>query len=150
MLTRIDHVGLVAASFEDALVLLQEQLGLVLDEQRSPLPDGVYFEPEKTNAYFFMAGRGETRVELLIPTPDAASGTARFLARNGPGLHHLGFACDDVEAEAERLRESGLKEIQLPRTADGRRTVAFFHPASAGGVLTELVPSEFGDALVEV
>ena len=79
-------------------------------------------------------------MEVLIPA-DTTSGTARFLARNGPGLHHIGYACDDVAIEADRLEEAGLRRIDLGPVADARRlAAAFFHPKSVNGILTELVP----------
>jgi len=140
MFVHLDHVGLVAATIEEAKAILGDQLGLTIDEARSKWPDGSYFAPEQTYNYFFQVGDGETQVEVLIPAPDATSGAARWLERRGPSLHHLCYACEDVHVEAERLRSNGLTEIDLPRTADGRRTVAFFHPKSTGGVLTELVP----------
>ena len=143
MLVRIDHIGIVAATFEEGWRLLVDQMGLVIDEGRSPLPGGVYFAPEHAHAYFFAAGDGDTRVEMLVPTPGSESGTARFLTRNGPGLHHLAFACEDLDVEAERLAAAGLVEIALPRTEDGRRTASFFHPSNAGGILTELVTADF-------
>jgi methylmalonyl-CoA epimerase len=140
MFTRIDHVGTVAHSIEEARAILGDELGLVLDRERSQWPRGSYFAPEQTHNFFFTVGEGETQVEVLVPTAGATSGTARYLAKYGPGLHHICYACHDVHQEAERLRASGLTEIDLPRTGDGRRTVAFFHPKSVGGVLTELVP----------
>jgi methylmalonyl-CoA epimerase len=136
----IDHVGLVAATIEQARQVLGDALGLDLDEARSNWPDGSYFPPEQTFNYFFAVGEGETQVEVLIPESGATSGAARFLARRGPGLHHVCYACHDVHAEAERLLGNGLQEIDIPRGRDGRRTVAFFHPRSTGGVLTALVP----------
>ncbi|MCP3975753.1 MAG: hypothetical protein GY720_14810 [bacterium] len=143
MLVRVDHIGIVAASFEEGWSMLVDQMGLAIDEARSPLPGGLYFAPEHAHAYFFTVGEGETRVEMLVPAPGSESGTARFLTRNGPGLHHLAFACEDLDAEAERLATAGLVEIELPRTADGRRTASFFHPNHAGGILTELVTVDF-------
>ncbi len=140
MFTRIDHVGLVAHSIEEARAVLGDALGLRIDELRSEWPTGSYFAPEQTHNFFFNVGEGETQVEVLIPTAGATSGVARYLARRGPSLHHLCYACEDVHEEAERLRANGLDEITLPRAADGRRTVAFFRPQSVGGVLTELVP----------
>jgi methylmalonyl-CoA/ethylmalonyl-CoA epimerase len=140
MFVRLDHVGLVAYSIEEARAILGDALGLRLDEARSKWPEGSYFAPEQTYNYFFDVGEGETQVEVLIPAPGATSGTARYLAKRGPGLHHLCYACLDVEAEAARLRANGLEEIPLNRTGDGRATAAFFRPGSAGGVLTELVP----------
>lgn len=140
MFTRIDHVGLVAYSIEEANAVLGDALGLTIDEQRSQWPTGSYFAPEQTFNFFFKVGEGETQVEVLVPAKDATSGVARYLAKRGPSLHHICYACEDVHAEAERLRASGLDEIELPRAADGRRTVAFFRPQSVAGVLTELVP----------
>ena len=140
MFVEIDHIGIVAATWEDAKRVFVDQLGLVPDEARSPLPDGVYFAPERTHNYFIKVGLGKTRVEVLIPA-DTTSGTARFLARNGPGLHHIGYACDDVAIEADRLEEAGLRRIDLGPVADARRlAAAFFHPKSVNGILTELVP----------
>ena len=72
---------------------------------------------------------------MLIPLPGADTGTSRRLARFGPGLHHLGYACRDVEAAARELEEQGLRRIEL-----GAIRAAFFYPKSAGGILTELVP----------
>jgi methylmalonyl-CoA/ethylmalonyl-CoA epimerase len=137
----IDHVGIVAATIEQARQVLGDGLGLDLDEPRSLWPTGVYFAPEQTYNYFFQVGTGETQVEVLVPEAGATSGTARFLEHRGPGLHHVCFACEDVHAEAERLVAKGLHEIDLPRGADGRRNVAFFHPRSTGGILTELIPA---------
>ncbi len=136
----IDHVGLVASSIEQARQVLGEAVGLELDEDRSHWPEGSYFPPEQTHNYFFQVGGGETQVEVLVPEPGATSGAARFLERKGPGLHHLCYACEDVHDEAERLLAAGMQEIDLPRPDDQRRRVAFFHPRTAGGVLTELVP----------
>jgi methylmalonyl-CoA/ethylmalonyl-CoA epimerase len=141
MFVHLDHVGLVAASIGEAKAVLGDSLGLRVDEVRSEWPTGSYFEPEQTFNFFFDVGQGETQVEVLVPAPGATSGTARYLAKRGPGLHHLCYACIDVDEEAKRLLANGLEEIALPRTADGRRTVAFFHPRSTGGVLTELVPA---------
>ena len=136
----IDHVGLVVATIEQARQVLGDALGLDLDEARSNWPDGSYFPPEQTFNYFFQVGNGETQVEVLIPEAGATSGAARFLERRGPGLHHICYACTDVHAEAERLLGQGLSEIAIPRGTNNRRTVAFFHPRTTGGVLTELVP----------
>jgi methylmalonyl-CoA/ethylmalonyl-CoA epimerase len=136
----IDHVGIVAYRIEQAQDILGDALGLELDQPRSQWPTGSYFPPEQTYNFFFQVGNGETQVEVLIPEEGATSGAARFLERRGPGLHHLCYACSDVQTEAERLLANGLQEIDVPRGVDGRRTVAFFHPRSSGGILTELVP----------
>ena len=140
MFVEIDHIAVVAATWDDARDVLLAKLGLELDEKRSPLPDGVYFAPERTNNYFLKVGLGNTRIEVLIPA-DTTSGTAKFLARNGPGLHHIGYACADVAVEAARLDEAGLRRIDIGPSANPKRlAAAFFHPKSVNGVLTELVP----------
>ena len=139
MFKKLDHVGIVAATWVDARGVLIDQLAMTVDIGRTPTEDGVYFAPERTHNYFVRVGLGETRVEVLIPA-DTTSGTAKYLSRFGPGLHHLGYACEDVEVEAERLSEAGLRRIDLGPSPDGRALAAFFHPKSAGGILTELVP----------
>ena len=137
----IDHVGIVAYTIEEAREILGNSLGLDLDEPRSQWPNGSYFPPEQTYNFFFQVGTGQTQVEVLIPEKGATSGAARFLEKRGPGMHHLCYACEDVHAEAERLLAAGMQEIDIPRPADTRRNVAFFHPRSTGGILTELVPA---------
>jgi len=137
---RLDHLGLVAYTIEEAKAILGDQLGLVVDEKKSNWPHGSFFEPEQTYNYFFKVGDGETQVEVLIPKEGATTGTARYLAKFGPGMHHMCFAARDVAEEAARLEAAGMRQIDLPRTADGRQTAAFFHPTSVGGVLTEIVP----------
>jgi methylmalonyl-CoA epimerase len=84
-------------------------------------------------------GSGAGRLELLAPTsPDST--VARFLARRGPGLHHLAYRVDDLEAALDRLAESGVELIdRTPRPGAGGHRVAFLHPRSTGGVLIELV-----------
>jgi len=138
---RIDHIGIVAPSWDEARALLVERFGLVVADDRGAGERGVYFPPERTMNYFLRVGEGETLIEVLVPV-DASSGTARFLAKRGPGLHHIGYAVDDVRAEAERLRAAGFTEIDIGRNADA----AFFHPKSVLGILTELVPAANPDA----
>ena len=139
MFVEVDHIGIVAHNWQEAAEVLLDRLGLEVDEKRSPLPDGVYFAPEQTYNYFVKVGLGQTRIEVLVPA-GTTSGTARFLARNGPGLHHIGYACVDVAVEASRLEQNGMRRIDLGPTEAGRLRAAFFHPKSANGVLTELVP----------
>jgi methylmalonyl-CoA/ethylmalonyl-CoA epimerase len=140
MFARLDHVGLVAHSIDEARATLGDKLGLVIDKERSQWPSGSYFAPEQTHNFFFTVGEGDTVVEVIVPTAGATSGAARYLAKRGPGLHHICYACFDVHDAAEKLLAEGLDEITLPRAENGRRSVAFFHPRSTGGVLTELVP----------
>lgn len=81
---------------------------------------------------------GESLVELL-ESADADTPVGKFLARRGPGLHHVCFAVDDIEATLDRCRAAGVRLIdETPRTgAEGKR-IAFLHPSSTGGVLVEL------------
>lgn len=139
MIVELDHVGIVAHNWEEAAEVLVEKLGLIVDVKRAPLPDGVYFAPEQTNNYFLKVGLGQTRIEILIPQ-GTTSGTAKFLERNGPGLHHLGYACLDVAEEATNLETKGLRRIDLGPQQSGRQGAAFFHPKTVNGILTELVP----------
>ena len=140
MFARIDHIGIVAHNWDEAQHVLLDLLGLTVEQPRTPLPDGIHFAPENTRNYFIMVGDGPTRIEVLIPM-DPNNGTGRFLAARGPGLHHIGYACADVAAEARRLRENGLRQIEL-KVADPSQSMgaAFFHPKDCGGILTELVP----------
>ena len=129
MIVRLDHIGIVAPNIEQALGILDTKLGFPL-ASTTPLPDGAYFAPEGTHNYMF---------QVLVPVVPEA-GTYKFLQRFGAGLHHWGYACDDVEEEAARLREQGLQQIELGGPDPGSVTAAFFHPKTAGGILTELVP----------
>ena len=132
MITGLDHIGVVAHSIDEAMETLEGKLGFPLDGS-TPLPDGAYFAPEGTHNYFFRVGVGETRIEVLIPVVPEA-GTFKYLQRFGPGLHHWGYGCDDVAAEAARLRAQGMRQIDLGARPDGGNvTAAFFHPKSAGG-----------------
>jgi len=143
MITKLDHIGVMAHSWEEASSNFTDILGFPIDESRSPLPEGSYMAAENVRIYFFRIGDGETLVEVLIPL-DKKSGTAKLLARRGPGLHHMGYASDNWQEDARRLRALGLKQIDLthgkPELVGQPQGAAFFHPKSAMGILTELVP----------
>lgn len=82
---------------------------------------------------------GESHVELISPL-DADSGVAKYLAANGPGLHHVAYAVDDIDATLAKIGAAGIELIdQQPRTGIRASRVAFLHPRSTGGVLTEIV-----------
>lgn len=134
MILRLDHVGVVAHSWEEANDVLVARLGFPVELSRTRMPEGNLYEPQNTRIYFVKVGLGETLIEILIPQ-DTVSGIARYLAKRGPGLHHLGYACDDVPAETRRLQEQGLEVIPIGNMLNG----VFFYPKSAMGVLTELV-----------
>ncbi|MSP93525.1 MAG: hypothetical protein EXR79_17325 [Myxococcales bacterium] len=138
MIVRLDHIGVVARHIDEALEILDARLGFPLSPA-TQLPDGAYFAPEGTHNSMFQVGTGETMIEVLVPVVPEA-GTYKYLQRFGPGLHHWGYACDDVAVEAARLRGQGLRQIDLAGRGSGPVAAAFFHPKTAGGILTELVP----------
>ena len=125
--TRIAHIGLAVRSLDEILPFYRDVLGM----PETPLADS-------DGARIAGLVAGETLVELLEPAnPD--SPVDRFIARRGPGIHHVCFAVDDLDATLERCRAAGVRLIdEVPRVgAEGKR-IAFLHPASTSGVLVEL------------
>jgi methylmalonyl-CoA/ethylmalonyl-CoA epimerase len=135
MIRRIDHIGLVSGSWEEAKQVLLEKMGFPIAEWKGAGDKGSYFAPERTINYFLQVGEGETVIEIIVPQDDT-SGAAKYLAKRGPGLHHIGYAVDDVKEEAGRLVGQGLRQVNLGPGAGA----AFFYPRDVHGVLTELVP----------
>ncbi|MBI4676265.1 MAG: methylmalonyl-CoA epimerase [Elusimicrobia bacterium] len=123
------HIAVAVRDIEEASRFYRDVLGL----QSS----GLETVPEQKVKVAFFSGGGAD-VELLEPTsPD--SPIAKFLETRGPGLHHLAFEVDDLEAEMKRLRGLGVSFIDsAPRPGSHGARVAFIHPKSAGGVLVEL------------
>jgi len=136
MIRRIDHIGLVAHSWDEARSIWLPKLGFEVCDWKGAGERGVYFKPERTVNYFIQVGEGETLIEVIVPQ-DGESGAGKFLAKRGAGMHHIGYAVDDVREEAERLRAAGLREVDL---GDPNAQAAFFYPRDVQGVLTELVP----------
>ena len=126
----IDHIAVAVEDLDEAIELYRERLGMPLQHRETVEEQGVEA---------VLMGVGEGHVELLRPLgPDTAVG--RFLARGGPGLHHVAYGTDDIEAALEEVRAAGLRLIdERPRTGIRSSRVAFVHPKSTGGVLTELV-----------
>jgi methylmalonyl-CoA/ethylmalonyl-CoA epimerase len=135
MIRRIDHIGLVSPSWQEARDVLLVKMGFPVSDWKGAGEKGTFFEPERTLNYFLQVGEGDTLIEIIVPQ-DGTSGAARFLAKRGPGLHHIGYAVDSVEDEATRLSAEGLRRIDLGPGAGA----AFFFPSDVHGVLTELVP----------
>ena len=123
---KIHHVGIAVESINDALSLYQDALGV------SPM---LRTEVPAEGVTIAMLPVGDSRIELLEAT-GADSPITRFLARRGPGLHHIAVQVEDLEASVERLRASGRRLVtdEIRLGADGYRYV-FVHPSSAGGVL---------------
>jgi methylmalonyl-CoA/ethylmalonyl-CoA epimerase len=127
---RIDHIGVAVEDLDEAVELYRDRLGMALQHRETVEQQGVEA---------VLLGVGESHVELLRPLgPDTAVG--RFLDRNGPGLHHVAYGTEDIEAALDSVRSAGLTLIdEEPRTGIRNSRVAFLHPKSTGGVLTELV-----------
>lgn len=129
---RLDHVGIVVHSIDEALATYCGLLGFQLLERTNAPDHGVEIA-------FIDADQGT--IELLSPTDDD-SGTARFLARRGEGPHHVCFAVDDIEMALAELRARGLRLIdEVPRPGI-HGLVAFLHPQTTHGMLIELLQKD--------
>jgi methylmalonyl-CoA epimerase len=125
---KIDHIGIAVADIETTIAIYADAFGLPPQRVEEVAGQGI-------RAYHLPVG--ETRIELL-ESLDEDSPIARFLARHGPGLHHIAFAVDNVDAERSRMVAAGLEPIGEPSTGAGGRRIQFFHPRSTGGVLIEI------------
>jgi methylmalonyl-CoA/ethylmalonyl-CoA epimerase len=134
MLGRIDHIGVAVEDLDGAIALYAETLKMPLVHRETVSEQGV-------EAVLLDVGEGH--VELLAPLgPDTPVG--KFLAKKGPGLHHVAYQVDDIEAVLASLKASGTRLIdETPRIGIRGSRVAFVHPAATGSVLTEIVePAE--------
>ena len=134
MLDRIDHTGVAVDDLDAAIKLYEEVLGMPLVHRETVAEQGV-------EAVLLDVGDGH--VELLSPLGEDTP-VGKFLARKGPGLHHVAYAVEDIEATLEQLSAAGVELIDAkPRVGIRSSLVAFLHPRSTGGVLTEIVqPSD--------
>lgn len=130
MFGRIDHIGVAVEDIDAALALYEQSFEMELAHRETVEEQGV-------EAVLLDVGEGH--VELLAPLgPDTPVG--KFMAKNGEGLHHVAYAVEDIDAALERLSAAGLRLIDSePRTGIRDSRVAFLHPRSTGGVLTEIV-----------
>jgi methylmalonyl-CoA/ethylmalonyl-CoA epimerase len=126
----IDHVGVAVEDLDSALALYEGTFGMPVAHRETVSDQGVEA---------VLLDVGDCHVELLRPLgEDTAVG--RFLARRGPGLHHVAYRVDDIDAALAQLREQGVELIDSePRTGIRASRVAFLHPRATGGVLTEIV-----------
>lgn len=128
-LKRLDHVAVLVSDLDQSLVFWQDQLGLELDhvEIISSMAVKIAFLP-----------LGESEIELVQPLTED-SGLAKYLAKKGPGLHHLCIEVDDIRTKLAELKEKNLTLIdEEPVLMEDGRQLAFIHPQSSGGVLVEL------------
>jgi methylmalonyl-CoA/ethylmalonyl-CoA epimerase len=128
MLQKIDHLGIAVRSIAEARKFYEEILGLPCEGEET-------VESQKVKTAFFAVG--EIHIELLEPTSEE-SPIAKFLKKNGEGIHHVAYKTDNIEDQIKQAREGGCRLIhETPIEGAGGKLVAFLHPKSSHGVLTE-------------
>jgi methylmalonyl-CoA epimerase len=129
MKATLDHIGIAVANLDEALGFYRDALGLEVQ-----VPEDV--PSQRVRAHFVPAGGAA--IELLEATAED-SAIAKYLAKRGPGLHHITLRVDDIAAALARLKSRGVRLIdEVPRPGAHGSLVAFIHPSSAHGVLVEL------------
>lgn len=133
---KIDHLGIAVRSIDESLAFYRDALGLKLKGTETVEDQGVTVA---------LVPVGESRIELLEPVSED-SPVGRFIARRGEGLHHICYEVENLSSRLEDLRARGVKILEgYPRRGAEGKLVAFLHPASANGVLVELVEKSEGD-----
>ena len=129
MFGRIDHIGVAVEDLDEAVALYRDRLGMREQHRETVEEQGV-------EAVLLEIGEGH--IELIRPlAPD--TGVARFIEKNGEGMHHVAYQTDDIDSALASVRDAGLRLIdEEPRKGIRGSRVAFLHPKSTGGVLTEL------------
>lgn len=127
---KIDHLGIAVRSISDSLAFYRDALGLAFEGTET-------IEDQAVNVALLPVG--ESRIELLEPLSDE-SPVGRFIAKRGEGLHHICYEVEDIDSKLNELRSRGLRLLAgYPRRGAEGKPIAFLHPASAHGVLVELV-----------
>lgn len=134
MIKKINHIAIVVADLDKALLTYQDGLGLHLSKRQ--------FMPEQEVEIAFLPA-GDSMIELIMPVNET-SGVAKYLAKRGEGMHHICLEVDDI---GESIQEMQARQVEMIHTepiqaAEGRG--AFLHPRAAHGVLIELL--EAGDS----
>ncbi|HET7311758.1 MAG TPA: methylmalonyl-CoA epimerase [Mycobacteriales bacterium] len=137
LLTRIDHVGIACRDLDASIDFYVATFGLTVAGRETNEAQGV----REAMLHVADAPGGASYVQLLEPlSPDTPVG--KFLDSRGEGVHHIGYGVDDVAASLEQLRGGGIRLVdERPRHGSLGASIAFLHPKSVGGVLTELVQS---------
>lgn len=132
--TRIDHIGVAVTDLDAEIARYEATYGMALVHRETVTEQGV-------EAVLFDVG--ENHVELLAPLGEDTP-VGKFLAKRGPGIHHVAYQVADIRATLDALRADGVRLIdETPRIGIRGSSVAFLHPAASGGVLTEIVqPAE--------
>lgn len=135
MFDRIDHIGVAVEEIDAALQLYRDGFQLEVAHREVVQEQGVEA---------VLLDVGENHVELLAPL-SADTPVGKFLARQGPGLHHVAYQVSDIDATLQALKQAGMRMIdEQPRTGIRGSRVAFMHPRATAGVLTELVEPAAG------
>jgi methylmalonyl-CoA/ethylmalonyl-CoA epimerase len=128
MIKHIDHIGIAVKSLEDGIRHYENVLGLHCEGREE-------VASQKVRTAFFHVG--EVHIELLEPT-DPESPVAKFIEKNGEGIHHIAFHTDDIEGQLKQAADAGCRLIhEKPFPGAANKQVAFLHPKSTLGVLTE-------------
>jgi methylmalonyl-CoA epimerase len=130
MAIEIDHLGIAVRSLSEGLAFYRDALGMTVEHQET-------VAAERVNVAMLPSG-GASRIELLEATDDNST-IARFLAKRGPGLHHVAVKVDDLAGTVDNLRQRGARLLNEPRQGAGGHIYVFVHPESTGGVLLELI-----------
>ncbi len=126
---RIDHIAVVVDDIEGALNFWRDGLGMEMTHLE---------EVKEQESIVAFLPTGGSEVELVKPTTDT-SGVAKYLAKRGPGMHHICVEVDDIHATLAQLKAKGVKLInETPTIGAGGKQIAFVHPSSTSGVLVEL------------
>ncbi len=126
---RINHIGIAVNSIDEQIPYYRDTLGLSFESTE-------IVADQKVRVAFFKVG--DVRLELLEPT-DPSSPIAKFIEKRGQGIHHIAFGVADLTGRIDELKRAGIQMIdQTPRQGSHRMKIAFVHPKSTFGVLTEL------------
>ncbi|MDP0500150.1 MAG: methylmalonyl-CoA epimerase [Verrucomicrobiota bacterium JB022] len=129
MITQIDHIGIAVKNLDEVVAYYEQTLGLHCEGKEE-------VASQKVRTAFFHVG--EVHIELLEPT-DPESPIAKFLESRGEGIHHIAFGTDDITGQLAHAKSSGARLIhEVPFEGAANKLVAFLHPKSTHGVLTEL------------
>lgn len=127
---KIDHIGIATGGIAEVANFYREALGLNIEDIE---------EVAEQKVRVAMLPIGESRIELLEPTT-SDSPISKFLAKRGPGIHHVAIQVEDIRESLRKMKDEGARLIdEEPRQGAGGCLVAFVHPSSTGGVLVELV-----------
>jgi methylmalonyl-CoA/ethylmalonyl-CoA epimerase len=134
MIKKIDHIAIAVQNLESALETFRNVLGCAREAIRIE-------EVPSENVRVAFISIGETKIELLEPMSNE-SAIAKFLAKNGDGMHHIAFETDDIEKETERLRSVNINPLGLPKEGAGGKKIMFLHPKETNRVRLEFAQKQ--------